>query len=112
MLVMGEWDGVFHVNNVRFDPSLTNSTSFIQFSGWFLDLSRCLPSFPPKQKETQAPHLDCVWLPGPGDFPWIRVQQPGGAGPGSSLPCPGAQSQFGAVPAATSLQEFRPSSGL
>lgn len=95
--------GLFHVNNVRFDPGLSNLTPFPVLRSGFLnplDLPWCLASFlPPNKKETQAPHL---WLPDPGDFPCGT----------STLPCPGTQSQFGAVPAATSLREFGPSSGL
>lgn len=102
--------GIFHINNVRFDPSLSNFASFIQFSGWFflnsLALPCCLPSFPPQKtkKETQAPHLGCVWLPAPGDFPWIPWFLP-------PLPrCP--EPVWGCPSWNPSLQHFGPSSGL
>lgn len=58
--------GFFHVNNVRFDPTLSNFSSFIQLSGWFFELfgSALVPSLP-KQKKPQAWNW-CHSLPCPG----------------------------------------------
>lgn len=113
------WNRLLHPSDWGFSTAIMRDLTpvckispFHHFSRWFFwTLWICPGAFPPSKKETQAPPLGSSAAAKPRWFSvWIfRVDFPCPAPPS---PSPGAQSQFGAVPAATRVQELRPNSRL